>query len=107
MKFLPIRQAPRRGTRAALTAALALLGGLSCAPAVREEQAKAAPARSVENETREKLGPTVGIKESPLQEQAFRVQDLTINEDRGQTTLRIKFSEQVSQYRHFPLMQPA
>jgi len=109
MKFLLTRQLPRHGALAPALTALALLGGLSCAPAVREEPRAPDPraARAAEEARREKAAPTVAIKESPLQEQAFRVQDLSVSEERGQTTLKIRFSEPISQYRHFSLTQPA
>jgi type IV pilus assembly protein PilQ len=109
MKFLPTRQLPRHGAVAPALTALALLGGLSCAPAVRDEPPVPDPraARAAEEARREKTAPTVAIKESPLQEQAFRIQDLSVGEERGQTTLKIRFSEPVSQYRHFALTQPA
>src|SRR4051812_11777805 len=111
MNFLPIRQLPRPGRPLAqLVPALALAGILGCAPTVQEEQAaNARPVRSADEEVqaKEKLAPMVAIKESPLQGQAFRVEDLSVKEEQGQTTLTIKFSEPVSQYRHFPLSQPA
>ncbi|HEY1268681.1 MAG TPA: type IV pilus secretin PilQ [Candidatus Binatia bacterium] len=110
MNFLPIRQYPRRSALAPALTALALLGGLSCAPAVREEPAPAPDTRAVraaEEARREQAAQTLSIKESPLQEQAFRIQDLSVGEEKGQTTLKVRFSEPVSQYRHFSLTQPA
>ncbi len=47
------------------------------------------------------------VKETALQEQAFKLQDLSVQEDMGQTTIRVKFSDSVSQYRHFSLTQPS
>jgi type IV pilus assembly protein PilQ len=38
---------------------------------------------------------------------ALIIQDLSVREDRGQTILRVKFSQSVSQFRHFPLPSPA
>ena len=35
------------------------------------------------------------------------LQELVVSEERGQTTLRVKFAEPVSQYRHFALPQPS
>ncbi|MFQ5850501.1 MAG: type IV pilus secretin PilQ [Candidatus Binatia bacterium] len=46
------------------------------------------------------------IKEVML-EDIFKVQDLRIHEERGQTTVLIEFSEPVTQYRHFALTQPS
>ena len=36
-----------------------------------------------------------------------RLQELSVREERGQTTLVLKFSKPLIQYRHFPLAQPA
>jgi hypothetical protein len=47
------------------------------------------------------------VKETALQEQAFKLQDLSVQEDMGQTTVRVKFSDAVNQYRHFSLAQPS
>jgi len=47
------------------------------------------------------------IKEVTLEEQPFKLQELSAHEERGQTTFRMKFSMPVHQYRHFPLTQPA
>ncbi|HKA32579.1 MAG TPA: secretin and TonB N-terminal domain-containing protein, partial [Candidatus Binatia bacterium] len=109
MKFVPTRQLSRHGALAPALTALALLGGLSCAPAVQEQPPAPDPraARAAEEARREQAAQPLTVKESPLQEQAFRVQDLSVSEERGQTTLKIRFSEPVSQYRHFSLTQPA
>src|SRR3990172_1782793 len=53
------------------------------------------------------LKPPAPIKEATLEEQAFKIQDLSIGEERGQTTLRMKFSTPVTQYRHFTLTMPS
>jgi type IV pilus secretin PilQ/predicted competence protein len=42
-----------------------------------------------------------------LENQPFRVQELLVREERGQTTLQIKFSQAVNRFRHFVLAQPA
>ena len=47
------------------------------------------------------------VKETALQEQVFKLQDLSVQEDMGQTTVRVKFSDAVNQYRHFSLAQPS
>lgn len=54
----------------------------------------------------EKL-PQPTIKETALEVQPFRLQELSVLEENGQTTLRIKFSAPVAQYRHFSLTQPS
>ena len=37
----------------------------------------------------------------------FKLQELSVREDDGQTTLFLRFSQPINQYRHFPLPQPA
>lgn len=51
--------------------------------------------------------PPAALKEATLQEQPFKIQELSLSEERGQTTLRMKFSTPVTQYRHFPLTMPS
>lgn len=46
-------------------------------------------------------------KETTPQTQVFNVQELSVREDRGQTTLLVRFSQPVTQFRHFPLPQPS
>ena len=53
------------------------------------------------------LQPPARIKEVTLEEQAFKIQELSIGEEQGQTTLRMKFSAPVTQYRHFTLTLPS
>jgi type IV pilus assembly protein PilQ len=47
------------------------------------------------------------INETTLEEQAFKITDLAVLEERGQTILKVKFSVPVTQYRHFSLTQPS
>jgi type IV pilus secretin PilQ/predicted competence protein len=42
-----------------------------------------------------------------LQAQTLTLQDLSVHEERGQTTLFVRFSHPVTQFRHFPLPQPS
>lgn len=51
--------------------------------------------------------PPAAVKETALEEQSFKIQDLALGEERGQTTLRIKFSTPATQYRHFTLTMPS
>jgi type IV pilus assembly protein PilQ len=44
---------------------------------------------------------------SDQQNEAVRVQGLSVREEAGQTILSVKLSRAISQYRHFPLPQPA
>jgi type IV pilus assembly protein PilQ len=56
----------------------------------------------------QKGGPRLAAaKQDVRQEATLRVQDLSIREESGQTILRLKLTKPISQYRHFPLAQPA
>ena len=52
-----------------------------------------------------------GAKDAPKDlsaaAEALTLQDLSVREDRGQTILLAKFSQPISQFRHFPLPTPA
>jgi type IV pilus assembly protein PilQ len=50
---------------------------------------------------------TVVPKDPGATAQTLTIQDLSVREDRGQTILLVKFSQSVSQFRHFPLPNPA
>jgi type IV pilus assembly protein PilQ len=51
--------------------------------------------------------PSAGSKDQVLTEQTFSLQELSAVEERGQTTLFVKFSQPVTKYRHFTLVQPS
>jgi len=55
--------------------------------------------------------PTVLSQPSTREEQTpsglLKLQDLSVLEEGGQTTISIKFSQPVSEFRHFPLSQPS
>jgi type IV pilus secretin PilQ/predicted competence protein len=51
--------------------------------------------------------PVVSTKQKTALASILRVQDLSIREESGQTTLQLKLTRPISQYRHFPLTQPA
>ncbi|MGH7770192.1 MAG: secretin and TonB N-terminal domain-containing protein [Candidatus Binatia bacterium] len=86
-----------------LIAAAAALS--ACVPAAMEEDA--AGKRPQDSTQRQPAAPQPAVKETSLQEQPFRLQDLAVQEERGQTTVRIKFSDGVNQYRHFSIAQPS
>jgi type IV pilus secretin PilQ/predicted competence protein len=46
-------------------------------------------------------------KEQPTPAGLLKLRDLSLVEERGQTTLSIKFSQPITEYRHFPLSQPS
>lgn len=83
--------------------------GCSAAARIEEQKVSQAPAVSPaqpQPSTREKL-PQAVIKEVTLEEQPFKVQELRVQEESGQTIIRAQFSNPVTQYRHFPLTQPS
>ncbi|MEE8074341.1 MAG: type IV pilus secretin PilQ [Candidatus Binatia bacterium] len=92
---------------------LILAGGLNgCTPGVvnqePEESATTPPVTVAQNPnpTTEKPNqPPKPIKETTL-EDVFKVQDIRVIERSGQTTIYAKFSEPVTQYRHFTLTGP-
>ncbi len=100
------------------TLALVYLGGaiaagvIGCSTMAIEEEktpqvAKPAEVQPQAQAQQKALQPPAPIKEATLEEQAFKIQDLSIGEERGQTTLRMKFSTPVTQYRHFTLTMPS
>ncbi len=90
----------------------ALAAGIfGCATGVQEERLSQTPTASEpqrQTPSQEK-GPysQSPIKETTLEGQPFKIQELSVREERGQTTLLVKFSNPVVQYRHFPLTQPS
>lgn len=53
------------------------------------------------------LAATAPSKEATASSQVLTLQDLSVRDERGQTTLIVKFSQLVKAYRHFPLPVPA
>jgi type IV pilus assembly protein PilQ len=111
MNFLP--SATRRASASDRPLRYMLVGTaivsalFGCAPAVNvEDQNRAAKAPPAESPAQDKLVPSV-VKETTLQEQPFRLQELSVQEDKGQTTIRVKISDPVNQYRHFSLTDPS
>jgi type IV pilus assembly protein PilQ len=74
-------------------------------PVVEPLSAKEDVARPQESQPPKPSSPAV--KEDPLPEKAFKVQELSVREQAGQTIIRMNFSQPVVQYRHFTLGQPA
>jgi len=97
--------------------ALVLLGGavagavIGCsAMSIEEEktaQAATPQAAPPQAQAQRKPQPLASVKEATLQDQPFNIQQLSVGEERGQTTLRVKFSAPVTQYRHFTLTMPS
>jgi len=72
----------------------------SCA-AQNEPQIKPQPTAQQPAQPAVNSAPVVSVT------QAQKIHDLTVREERGQTILLIKFSQPVTNYRHFPLPNPA
>jgi type IV pilus secretin PilQ/predicted competence protein len=98
------------GTVACLLTAFAL-GFNGCASTINEQ--KAAPGivedtatpqgGSEEERGRIRLSAKEDVPQTPM----LQVRDLSVREEFGQTILQLKLTQPISQYRHFPLTQPA
>jgi type IV pilus assembly protein PilQ len=47
------------------------------------------------------------VQQETEKDQTLRIQELSAREESGQTTLLLKLSQPISQYRHFPVTQPS
>jgi type IV pilus assembly protein PilQ len=85
-----------------------VFGFIGCVSAVHEQ--KTAPV-VVESATTPKgtddKPAQPSTKQGASQTTVFRVQDLSVREEAGQTVVQLRLSNPMSQYRHFPLAQPA
>jgi len=79
-----------------IAVALSLIG---CATSKETQPPPAVPPSTAPEATGGKSQGTV----TPTQS----LQDLSVREEKGQTTFLVKFAQPVSQYRHFTLQQPA
>ena len=86
-------------------------GFVGCAPTVSEQKSSAGVvenAAPTQGGSEQKGGPRLAsAKQDVLQAPILRVQDLSVREESGQTILQLKLTKPISQYRHFPLAQPA
>jgi type IV pilus assembly protein PilQ len=86
-------------------------GLVGCAPTVNEQKGMAGVGENTvpnRGSTEQSGGPKLAsAKQDAPQEAPLRVQDLSVREESGQTILRLKLTKPISQYRHFPLAQPA
>ncbi|HZD40419.1 MAG TPA: type IV pilus secretin PilQ, partial [Terriglobales bacterium] len=65
----------------------------------------AAPAQGRPGQSEEPRPASAKVEMPPAP--ILRVQDLSVREESGQTILQLKLTKPISQYRHFPLAQPA
>jgi type IV pilus secretin PilQ/predicted competence protein len=87
-------------------------GFAGCAPTVNEQKNTTGGvvegAATAQGRLEQKGGQRLAsAKQDTPQTQLVRVQDLSVREESGQTILQLKLTKPVSQYRHFPLTQPA
>jgi type IV pilus secretin PilQ/predicted competence protein len=54
-----------------------------------------------------KAQPQSAVREEQTASGLLKIQEMSVREEGGQTTLLIKFSQPINQYRHFPLPQPS
>jgi type IV pilus assembly protein PilQ len=89
-------------------------GLLGCStPRIMMEPEKAQPPRAAAQpltKAPEPVAPQPAappLKEAAIEEPSFKLQDMAVLEAGGQTTIKIKLSDAVNQYRHFVLTQPS
>ena len=87
-------------------------GFAGCAPTVNEQKNTTGGvvegAATAQGRPEQKGGQRLAsAKQDTPQTQLVRVQDLSVREESGQTILQLKLTKTISQYRHFPLTQPA
>jgi type IV pilus assembly protein PilQ len=82
-----------------LPAVLVSIYGSACTTTANEPKSSAAPQASAPV--------TEPQPANRADTEQLQIQDLLIREQSGQTILLIKLSKPISQYRHFPLLQPA
>ncbi len=83
---------------------------VSCAMnADKEQRSEPATAKQTPGQAAgaAKAAPAPSAKGSNAPGLPFNLQELSVREERGETTLLIKFPKPISQYRHFTLPQPA
>jgi type IV pilus assembly protein PilQ len=88
----------RLGLLAASVVFITNMGGCSVSADKKTPSQPAAAKPSASKEVPKERGAMAGT---------LTIQDLSVREDRGQTILLVKFSQSVSQFRHFPLPNPA
>src|SRR5215217_1287156 len=80
---------------------------LSCTPAVMEPKQSVPTAKAQVSENQNAAKSATIVPATPTESQALRVQELSARQELGQTTVFLKLSRPIAQYRHFPLAQPA
>ena len=82
---------------------LLMVSNLGLTGCATQNEAQVNPQPAAQQPARATATPAPAVAVTPVQ----KIQDLTVREERGQTTLLIKFSQPLKNYRHFPLPNPA
>src|SRR5262249_9766907 len=83
-------------------------GFIGCTSTVSEQKGSAGVMETTQGRPEQKAGQRLAsAKQDVSQTTMLRVQDLSVREESGQTILQLKLTQPFSQYRHFPLAQPA
>ena len=82
---------------------LLMVSNLGLTGCAAQNEAQVNPQPAAQQPARATATPAPAVAVTPVQ----KIQDLTVREERGQTTLLIKFSQPLKNYRHFPLPNPA
>jgi len=82
---------------------LLMVSNLGLTGCAAQNEAQVNPQPAAQQPARATATPAPAVAVTPVQ----KIQDLTVREERGQTTLLIKFTQPLKNYRHFPLPNPA
>ena len=83
-------------------------GFIGCTSTVSEQKGSTGVMETTQGRPEQKAGQKLAsAKQDVSQTTMLRVQDLSVREESGQTILQLKLTQPFSQYRHFPLAQPA
>lgn len=101
MNLLPaLKSMSRKGVALSLAAGL-----LSCSPTAMEQQKPASSATQGVTPVARPVNPNPSQAAADVP--APKIQEFSARQDVGQTTLTLKLSQPIVQYRHFPAVQPA
>ena len=78
-----------------------------CSTGNKESVRQAAAPASLSSPPAAATQASVPARDQNVAPQELQLQELSVREDHGQTTLFLKFSRPVTQFRHFPLPQPS
>jgi type IV pilus assembly protein PilQ len=85
-----------------------IFGFAGCTSTVNEQKGTTGGVETTQGRPEQKGGlRAASAKQDVSQAPMLRVQDLSVREESGQTILQLKLTQPFSQYRHFPLAQPA